>query len=241
MIIKLLVEGGNMKPGPAISQKLGPLGINIGKVISDINQHTSNFKNLKVPVELDVNPKTKTFEVKVFSPPVAELIKKELSLEKGSGLQKKTKVGNLAIEQIIKVAKTKLPNMLAKDLKAAVKNVVGSCVSLGILVEGKDPKDVEQEIVKGIYDKEIKAEKTEVSAEKLEQMKSAFSQVKSKQDEQLKKEEAEKAAAAAAADAAKAAAPAPVAAAPAPGAKPAAGAAAPAGKAAAPAKAAGKK
>jgi translation initiation factor IF-2 len=117
-------------------------------------------------------------------------------------------------------------------LKAAVKNVVGSCVSLGIMVEGKEANEVEADIIAGVYDKEIKAEKTEASTEKLAQIKADFTKVKSKQEEQLKKEEAEKAAAAAAAEAAKAAAPAPTAAATAA----TAAAAAPAGaKAAAPA------
>jgi large subunit ribosomal protein L11 len=77
MIIKLLVEGGNMKPNPAIAQKLGPLGINIGKVIQDVNNATSSFQGLKVPVELDVNAKTKNFSIHVSSPPVSGLIKKE--------------------------------------------------------------------------------------------------------------------------------------------------------------------
>ena len=57
--IKLIVDGGAMKPGPAVAQQLGPMGINLGKVISDVNAATAGFKGVKVPVELDVNPKTK--------------------------------------------------------------------------------------------------------------------------------------------------------------------------------------
>lgn len=199
MIIKLLVEGGSMKPGPAISQKLGPLGINLGKVMQDVNKSTESFKGLKVPVELDVNPKTKTFSVKVSSPPVAELLKKELGLELGSGSAKKIKVGNLSIEQVISISKTKLDHMLAKDLKKAVKSVVGSCVSLGILVEDKEAKEIEQDIVAGKYDKEIKEEKTQAAPEKLQKLSQYFSEVKRKQDDMLKKEEEAKAAAEAAA------------------------------------------
>ena len=199
MIIKLLVEGGSMKPGPAISQKLGPLGINLGKVMQDVNKSTESFKGLKVPVELDVNPKTKTFSVKVSSPPVAELIKKELGLELGSGSPKKIKVGNLSIEQVISISKTKLDHMLAKDLKKAVKSVVGSCVSLGILVEDKEAKEIEQDIVAGKYDKEIKEEKIQAAPEKLQKLSQYFAEVKRKQDAMLKKEEEAKAAAEAAA------------------------------------------
>ena len=134
MQIKLLVEGGEMKPGPVLSQKLGPAGIPINQVIQKINDATKDFKGMKVPVELEINPSTKTFEINVFSPPTSELLKKELSLEKGSGEQKKIKIANASIEQIISVAKTKFPNLLSKNLKAAVKTILGSCVSLGILV-----------------------------------------------------------------------------------------------------------
>jgi len=189
MIIKLLVDGGDMKPNAAISQKLGPLGINIGKVIQDINKSTSGFKGMKVPVELDINTKTKNFSVSVFSPPTAELIKKEVGIELASGAAKKLKVGNLSIEQIIKIAKIKQENMTAISLKAAVKSVVGSCVSLGILVENKEAKDVEHDILEGVYDSEIKSEKTEVSDDKKRNLVEFFSKLKSKQDEILKKEE----------------------------------------------------
>lgn len=216
-VIKLIVEGGAMKPGPAVAQQLGPLGINLGKVISDVNTATAGFKGVKVPVEINADAKTKNFTIKVFSPPVAELIKKELGLEKGSGAPHETKVGNLAIEEIISIAKTKLPNMLARDLKAAVKLVVGSCVSLGVLVEDKPAKEVEKDIAAGLYDKEIKSEKTDVSAEKKQRLNQTFASVKSQQEAKAKAaeaaklaEEAAKAAAAAAAPAAAAATPAKV-------------------------------
>ena len=194
MIIKLLVEGGNMKPGPAIAQKLGPMGINMGKVIQDVNSATQNFKGLKVPVELDVDSKTKDFKIKVSSPPVSELIKKELGIEKAAGEHKKLKAGNLAIEQVIKIAKTKYPNMLDKDLKKAVRSVIGSCVSLGVLVENKEAKDMEEVVASGKYDEEIKNEKTEADPEKLTKLKQYFEDLKTKQEEMIKKEEEEKAA-----------------------------------------------
>ena len=76
MIIKLLIDGGNMKPGPAIAQQLGPMGINMGKVISDVNTATKEFNGMKVPVELNVDEKTKEFTIKTSSPPTSELLKK---------------------------------------------------------------------------------------------------------------------------------------------------------------------
>ena len=188
-----------MAPGPALSQKLGPAGINIGQVISKINDATRDFKGLKVPVELNVNTSKKTFDIKVFSPPVSELLKKELNILKGSGIQKKEYPGNASIEQIISVAKTKMPGMLSKDLKSAVKNVVGTCVSLGLLIENKPAKEIEKEIDNGKYDKEIKEEKTQTSPEKKAQLEEYFSEIKTQQEKIKKVEEAAKEAAAQAA------------------------------------------
>ncbi len=180
-VIKLIVEGGSMKPGPAVAQQLGPMGINLGKVIEDVNKATSGFKGMKVPVELDVDPKTKNYAISVSSPPVSEMLKKELKLEKAAGDAGKTKVGNLAIEQIIGIARTKMPNMLAKDLKAAVNLTLGSCVSLGILVESKLPQKVTEEVNAGRYDDEIKNEKTEASPEKLAELDNFFKDLSNKQ------------------------------------------------------------
>ena len=194
MIIKLLVEGGAMQPGPALSQKLGPAGINLNQVISKVNEATENFKGLKVPVELNVNTSTKDFDVRVFSPPVSELLKKEFNLEKASGAQKKIQVANASIEQIISIAKQKMSNLLAKDLKAAVKSVVGTCASLGILVEGKPAIEIGSEIDQGKYDKEIQEEKTETSHEKRKELDDYFSELHAQQEKLIKQEEAAKAA-----------------------------------------------
>ena len=192
MQIKLLVEGGSMSPGPALSQKLGPLGINIGEIIQKVNDSTKDFKGLKVPVELDIDTGTKEFEVNVFSPPVSELLKKELGVEKGSGIQLKMQVANASIEQIISIAKTKLPNMLCNDLKSAVKTVLGTCVSLGILVENKPAIDVEKWVDSGKYNKEIQEEKTETSQEKKEKLERYFNELHTEQEKAIEKEEAEK-------------------------------------------------
>lgn len=190
MKINLLVEGGSMQPGPALSQKIGPLGLNMGQIIQKVNQATEDFKGMKVPVEVDIDSATKEISVEVFSPPVSELIKKELGLEKGSGEQKKLKAGNASIEQIISVAKNKLPNIISKDLKSAAKEVVGSCVSLGILVESKQAKDFMEDLAKGKYDKQIQEEKTETSPEKLKKLKEDFERIHKEQELKIAEEEA---------------------------------------------------
>ncbi len=178
-----------MKPGPALSQKLGPAGVPLSKVIQEVNEATKDFKGMKVPVELDVNLSTKDFSIKVFSPPVSELLKKEIGIEKGSSTQKKIKVANASIEQIISVAKTKFPNLLSKNLKAAVKTVLGSCVSLGILVESKNPQEVTLEIEQGKYNSEISQEKKETSEEKRKELDESFAKIKAEQEKILKLEE----------------------------------------------------
>ena len=204
MKIKLLVEGGSMKPGPALSQKLGPIGVNINQIIQKVNDATKNFNGLKVPVELDINVSKKELEeINVFSPPVSELLKKELGIEKGSGVQKKMQVANASIEQIILIAKTKLPNLLCKDLKAAVKTVIGSCVSLGILIENKPASEVAQQVEEGKYDTEIQEEKTEVSSEKKVKLDKYFKKLSEAEEKKMKQEEEEAAKEAEAKEAAK--------------------------------------
>lgn len=210
MIVKLLVDGGDMKPNPAISQKLGPLGINLGKIIQEVNKSTEPFRGMRVPVILDINTKTKDFKVEVQTPPSAELLKKELAAEKGSGTPNSIKIGNLAFEQVVAIAKTKQQGMLVNDFKSAVKSILGTCVSLGILVDNKDPKEIIQEIESNAEYKDIVIQqKTDVSEEKRKTLSEYFAKVKAKQDEFLKKKaeeeaakEAEKAAAAATAPAA---------------------------------------
>ena len=195
MKIKILAEGGAMQPGPALSQKLGPAGINISQVISKVNEATKDFKGLKVPVELDIDTSTKDFEVHVFSPPVSELLKKEFGIEKASGAQKKIQVANASIEQIISIAKQKMSNLLAKDLKAAVKSVIGTCTSLGVLIENKPATEAGLEVDEGKYDKEIKQEKTETPPEKRKELDIYFSELHANQEKLIKQEEAAKEAA----------------------------------------------
>lgn len=187
--IKLIVEGGSMKPGPAVAQQLGPMGINLGKVIEDTNEATAGFKGMKVPVIIDVDAKTKSYTITVSSPPISELIKKELKLEKGSAKAGSIFLGNLSIEQIISVAKTKMSGMLAKELKSAVKLTLGSCVALGVFIESKSPKQVSAEVDEGVYDSQISQSKTDTSPEKRKELDAFFEQVRARQEAQLKAEE----------------------------------------------------
>jgi large subunit ribosomal protein L11 len=204
MQIKILADGGAMKPGPALSQQLGPAGINIGQVISKVNEETANFKGLSVPVILDVDMGTKDFTIEVLSPPMSGLLKKELGIEKGSAAQSKLQIANASIEQIINVANQKLPSLLCRDLKAAVKTAIGTCVSLGILIENKPASEVAHAIDCGKYAKEISEVKTEESPDKRRSLDEYFAKLHGAQEKQLSEEAAEAEAAAEAKEAAKA-------------------------------------
>jgi large subunit ribosomal protein L11 len=194
-IVKLLVEGGNMTPGPAVAQQLGPMGINMGQVISDVNAATEEFKGVTLPVHLDIDSETKEVSIKVLSPPTSELIKKELNLEKASGARLKQRVGNFAIEQVIAISKQKHDAMLSNDFMATLKSVLGTCQALGVLVENKEIKGIIKEISEGKYSEEISAKKTDVDSDKRKQLDEYFASVATKQEALKKAEDAEKAAA----------------------------------------------
>ncbi len=217
--VEVLVEGGKASAGPALGGTLGPLKVNIGQVISQLNEKTRDFAGMKVPAKVVVDNDTKDFTISIGTPPSSDLIKKEVNLEKGSGEPDKIKVAAVSIEQIVKVAKMKSSSLIVNNLKSAVKTIVGTCNSLGILVEGKNPKEVIREIDEGKYDSAINSGKTEPDAEKKKIFEAMTKDLQNKLKELQKQRAEAKAAADAAAAAAAQAAP------PAAGVAPAAGAA----------------
>ena len=153
--ISALVEGGKATAGPPLGPALGPLGINAGKVVAEINEKTKGFAGITVPVKVIVNTSDKSYKIEIGSPSVASLIKKELGIPKGSGKAAEQKVGDITIDQIIKIAQSKKDALLAKTDKAAVKEVIGACVPMGVLVNGKTPQEVIKEVNEGKYDNKI--------------------------------------------------------------------------------------
>lgn len=150
--VDLLVSGGQATAGPPLGPALGPLGVNVLEIVNKINELTKDYAGMKVPVKVTVNPETKEFEVTVGTPTTSALIVRELKIEKGSGTPSTEKVGNLTMEQVVRISELKRAEILAKTLKAAVKEVLGSCVSMGVTVEGKDPREVQREIDEDKYD-----------------------------------------------------------------------------------------
>jgi len=153
--IEVLVEGGKATPGPPLGPALGPLGVNVIHIVSAINEKTKNFEGMKVPVKVTVDPKTKGFDIKVGTPPTSALVLKEIGAEKGSGAAKTTKAGNITIDQAIKIAKMKEDSLLGRTLKKRVLEVTGACVSIGVTVEGREPKDVQKDIIAGKFDDKL--------------------------------------------------------------------------------------
>ena len=199
--LDLIVEGGKAVTTPQLAQKLGPLKINISEVIKKINDKTSNFKGIKVPLKLSIDTNTKDVNIGVGSPPVSELIKNELGIEKGSGVPNKDIKGNISIEQVIKIADMKKESMYIENLKSAVKNVIGSANSMGVLIENKKAVDINADIDNGTYDEMIASGKTEASTEKLKELSNHLTGVQNiykLEQEKIKAEQEAKAAAAAA-------------------------------------------
>lgn len=151
-VVEALVSGGQATAGPPLGPLLGPLGVNVLAIVNKINEVTKDYAGMKVPVKIAVDTETKEFEVSVGTPTTAALIVSELKVEKGSGTPKTQKVGNLSMEQLVRIAKVKRTELLSRSLKAAVKEVLGSCVSMGVTVEGKEPKEVQKEIDEGKHD-----------------------------------------------------------------------------------------
>lgn len=153
-VVEALVPGGHATPGPPLGPSLGPLGVNVKAIIDKINEQTAAFNGMQVPVKVIVDDK-KQFTVTVGTPPTSALIIKEAGVEKGSGTPSTQIVGNITAKQAVKIARMKKNATLAKSLKNAVKQVVGSCVPLGVTFEGLKPKDAIAAINSGKFDPEL--------------------------------------------------------------------------------------
>jgi len=155
-VIELLVEGGNAKPGPNIGPKLSQLKLNIGEVISKINEATKEFKGLQVPVKIIVDTETRKYEIEVGLPPTSSLLKREANIEIAKRTKPDEVIGNVTMEQIIKVAKMKMKDLNTNNLKSAVKMVLGTALSLGLTVDNRNPKELIKEVDQGLYDNLLK-------------------------------------------------------------------------------------
>ena len=130
-IIKLQIPAGKATPAPPVGTVLGPAGVNIGDFVNKFNEATKDRMGQIIPVEMSVyDDRTFTLVFKVS--PMSRLILAALGVEKGSGKTPNAKVGSLTREQIQQIAETKMPDLSASSLEAAMKTVEGTAKSMGV-------------------------------------------------------------------------------------------------------------
>lgn len=151
-VVEALVDGGKATAGPPLGPQLGPLGVNVVAIVDAINAETKEFRGMRVPVKIQVNTDDKSFTIEVGIPPTASLILKDVGVEKGSGNTPEEIIGNIEFENVVSIAKTKLPGSLARDLKGVCLEILGSCVSSGVTVDGVDAREIQAKIKEGQYD-----------------------------------------------------------------------------------------
>lgn len=148
--VDVMIKGGEATPAPPIGPSLSPMGVNVGLVVKEINEKTAGFKGMDVPVKIIVDTDTKKFTIEVGTPPITALLKKELKVSKLATVNEdksRKMAGNLPLDAIVKVAKSK--DSIRGNINAKVKQVLGTCVSCGITVNEKDPREIIKEIDAG--------------------------------------------------------------------------------------------
>ena len=153
-MVEALVPGGKASAGPPLGPALGPLGVNVAQVVAKINEQTKDLNGMQVPVKVIVKSRTE-FEIEVGTPPTSALIIKEIGVEKGSG--DNTIVGNLTLEQVLKIANIKRKGLLSKTMKHAASEVIGTAGSLGATIEGMSSKEAQLALSSGKYDEILEA------------------------------------------------------------------------------------
>lgn len=133
-IVKLQLPATKATAGPPVGSTLGPQGINIGGFVKEFNEKTAGQDGMIIPCVVTVY-KDRSFDFVLKTPPVANLIKKELGIESGSAKPKTTKVGNLTIEQVRKIAELKMQDLNASCIETAMSMVKGTARSMGITVQ----------------------------------------------------------------------------------------------------------
>ncbi len=153
-VVEALVPGGKASAGPPLGPALGPLGVNVAQVVAKINEATKDLNGMQVPVKVKVKSRTE-FEIEVGTPPTSALILKEMGIEKGTG--DKSTVGNLTIDQVVKIANIKRKGLLSKTLKNAAREVIGTAGSIGATIEGMPSKEAQAAVASGKYDEILEA------------------------------------------------------------------------------------
>lgn len=133
-LIKLQIPAGKATPAPPVGPALGQHGVNIVAFTKDFNERTKNDAGLIIPVVITVY-EDRSFTFITKTPPAAVLIKKACGIDKASGVPNKNKVASITKEQVQKIAETKMPDLNAASLEAAMSMIAGTARSMGIVVE----------------------------------------------------------------------------------------------------------
>ncbi len=155
--IEVLVPGGEATPGPPLGPELGPTPVDVQDVVNQINEETAAFDGMEVPVTVDYEDDG-SFEIEVGVPPTTALVKDEAGFETGSGEPQSDFVADISVDQVKKIAEQKQSDLLSYDLKNAAKEVVGTCTSLGVTIEGNDPREFKKRLDDGEYDDQFTEE-----------------------------------------------------------------------------------
>ena len=133
-IIKLQIPAGKATPAPPVGPALGQHGVNIGAFTKEFNERTKNDMGMTIPVVITVYA-DRTFTFITKSPPAAVLLKKACGIDKGSGVPQKDKVAKISKEEVRKIAETKMKDLNAGSIEAAMSMIAGTARSMGIVVE----------------------------------------------------------------------------------------------------------
>jgi large subunit ribosomal protein L11 len=132
--IKLHVPGGQANPAPPVGPALGQHGVNIMEFCKQFNAKTQDKQGITIPVEITVYA-DRSFTFITKTPPAAVLIQRALGIPKGSGVPNREKVGRISRAQLKEIAETKMPDLNANDIEAAMKQIAGTARSMGVEVE----------------------------------------------------------------------------------------------------------
>jgi len=153
--VDALIMGGKASAAPPLGPALGPKGVNIGQVVAEINKKTADFAGMQVPVKVIIETDDKSFEIEIGTPPASALIKQEAGLKKASGNPKAELVGNITFDQVLKIARMKETALTGKNMKMMVKEIIGTCRSMGITVDDKRSEDAIMAVESGKYDSKL--------------------------------------------------------------------------------------
>jgi large subunit ribosomal protein L11 len=133
-LVKVQLQAGAATPAPPVGTALGPHGVNIMEFTKAYNAQTESMRGNVIPVEITIY-EDRSFTFVTKTPPAPEMIKKAAGLQKGSAVPQKDKVGKITQAQVREIAETKMPDLNARDIDAAMKIIEGTARSMGVTIE----------------------------------------------------------------------------------------------------------